>query len=142
MAGVSGPQSPSGLDVVRVDVGTYRVLHRDRAELVYVVRDGDMWWACWNGEVFTGTVTSATQAASSSTVHRDTRQVVTAPMPATILKVLVEPGRHVSKGETMVLLEAMKMELPLRASSEAVVAKVLCREGDIVPSDAVLVELE
>ena len=42
----------------------------------------------------------------------------------------------------LVVLEAMKMELPLRATGDAVVASVLCREGELVPADAVLVTLE
>jgi acetyl-CoA carboxylase biotin carboxylase subunit len=65
---------------------------------------------------------------------------VTAPMPATIVKIHVKPGDAVRKGDTVVLLEAMKMELPLRAPGDAVVASVCCNEGDLVQADAVLVE--
>jgi len=57
------------------------------------------------------------------------------------LKVFVQPGAVVKKGDTMLLLEAMKMELPLRAPDAATVAAVLCREGDLVQAGAVLVEL-
>jgi 3-methylcrotonyl-CoA carboxylase alpha subunit len=66
---------------------------------------------------------------------------ITAPMPATVLKVHVSAGEPVKKGDTLVLLEAMKMELPLRAPGDATVAAVLCREGELVDADAVLVEL-
>jgi acetyl-CoA carboxylase biotin carboxylase subunit len=68
--------------------------------------------------------------------------VLTAPMPATVLKVPVKPGDTVRKGEVVVLLEAMKMELPIRAPSDAVVAAVACREGELVQADATLVELK
>jgi acetyl-CoA carboxylase biotin carboxylase subunit len=68
--------------------------------------------------------------------------VLTAPMPATVLKVPVKPGDTVKKGEVVVLLEAMKMELPIRAPSDAVVAAVVCREGELVQADATLVELK
>jgi biotin carboxyl carrier protein len=58
-----------------------------------------------------------------------------------VLKVHVKAGDEVKKGDTLVLLEAMKMELPLRAPGDGKVAAVRCREGELVPADAVLVEL-
>jgi len=65
---------------------------------------------------------------------------LTAPMPATVIKILVAPGQSVKKGDTLVLLEAMKMELPIRAPADATVATVCCREGDLVQADVALVE--
>jgi 3-methylcrotonyl-CoA carboxylase alpha subunit len=65
---------------------------------------------------------------------------LTAPMPATVLKVAVKAGDSVKKGDLVVLLEAMKMELPLRAPADAVISSVRCHEGDLVPADATLVE--
>ena len=65
---------------------------------------------------------------------------LTAPMPATIVRIHVKPGDAVNRGDTIMVLEAMKMELPLRAPGDAVVASVCCTEGDLVQADAVLVE--
>jgi biotin carboxyl carrier protein len=48
----------------------------------------------------------------------------------------------VRKGETVVILEAMKMELPLRSPADATVVAVHCRTGDLVQPDTVLVDLE
>ena len=62
-------------------------------------------------------------------------------MPATVVKLLVKPGDAVKKGDTLVVLEAMKMELPLRAAGDATVTAVHCREGELVQPDAVLVEM-
>ena len=63
-------------------------------------------------------------------------------MPATVLKVLVQAGMSVKKGDTLIILEAMKMELPIRATGDAVVTAVQCREGQLVQSDAVLIDLK
>jgi acetyl-CoA carboxylase biotin carboxylase subunit len=63
-----------------------------------------------------------------------------APMPATVIKVNAQAGDAVSKGDVVVLLEAMKMELPLRAPADATVAEVHCREGELVQGEALLVE--
>jgi 3-methylcrotonyl-CoA carboxylase alpha subunit len=48
----------------------------------------------------------------------------------------------VRKGDVVVLLEAMKMELPIRALADGIVAAVHCREGDLVQADAPLVEMQ
>ena len=61
-------------------------------------------------------------------------------MPATVITVRVKPGDAVKKGDIVVVLEAMKMELPLRALGDGVVSAVRCREGELVPADAPLVE--
>jgi acetyl/propionyl-CoA carboxylase alpha subunit len=67
---------------------------------------------------------------------------VTAPMPGTVLKVLVEPGARVSARQTLVVLEAMKMETPLASPYDATVHAVHVAEGDRVAGGALLVELE
>src|SRR5207302_418412 len=67
---------------------------------------------------------------------------ISAPMPATVVKVLVTPGQAVRHGDTLIIVEAMKMELPIRAPGDATVKAVNCREGELVQPDRALVELE
>lgn len=64
-----------------------------------------------------------------------------AAMPGHVLDVLVREGEVVAKGQTLVLLEAMKMELRIAAGVDGVVQKVLCQPGQIVERGQVLVEL-
>jgi acetyl-CoA carboxylase biotin carboxylase subunit len=86
------------------------------------------------------------RAAAPSTPARNRRSTATAarallaPMPATVIKVNVAVGDAVVKGAIVVVVEAMKMELPLRALGDGVVSAVQCREGDLVQADASLVE--
>ena len=63
-----------------------------------------------------------------------------APMPATVIKVQVAAGDAVKKGDVVVLLEAMKMELPLRAEADGTVKRVLCKAGELVQPDVPLIE--
>jgi len=65
-----------------------------------------------------------------------------APMPGTVIRVLVEPGSAVSARQPLVVLEAMKMETPLVSPYEATVRAVHVVEGDRVSGGAVLVELD
>jgi biotin carboxyl carrier protein len=65
-----------------------------------------------------------------------------APMPGTVIRVLVEPGAKVSARQPLVVLEAMKMETPLVSPYEATVRRVHVSEGDRVAGGAVLVELD
>jgi acetyl/propionyl-CoA carboxylase alpha subunit len=67
---------------------------------------------------------------------------VTAPMPGTVIKVLVAPGDRVRARQPLLVLEAMKMETPLTAPYDAVVRKVNVAEGARVAGGAVLIELE
>jgi biotin carboxyl carrier protein len=65
-----------------------------------------------------------------------------APMPATVVKVLTEPGTRVRKGDTLIMLEAMKMELAVKSPRDGVVRAVKCRAGELVQPGVNLVELE
>lgn len=64
-----------------------------------------------------------------------------APMPASVRAVLVASGDSVTEGQTLIVLEAMKMELPLRAPADGTVAAVHCAVGDLVQPGTELVEL-
>src|SRR5581483_4289695 len=70
------------------------------------------------------------------------QSVVTAPMPGTVIRVLVEPGAEVAARQPLVVLEAMKMETPLVSPYAATVRAVHVQEGDRVAGGAVLVELD
>ena len=57
-----------------------------------------------------------------------------------IIEIHVKPGDAVKKGDTVLVLEAMKMELPVHAPADATIGAVCCREGELVQADATLVE--
>jgi acetyl-CoA/propionyl-CoA carboxylase biotin carboxyl carrier protein len=66
---------------------------------------------------------------------------VTSPMQGTIVKVVVEEGQEVAEGDTVVVLEAMKMEQPLKAHKAGTVTGLQAEVGATVTSGAVICEL-
>jgi 3-methylcrotonyl-CoA carboxylase alpha subunit len=101
------------------------------------------WWDPWDGETTRRAAVASRPPAPTPRrrTSAEGAQSLAAPMPATVVTVLVKPGDRVSKGDTVVVLEAMKMELPLRAPGDATVKAVHCREGELVQPEAVLVEM-
>ena len=66
---------------------------------------------------------------------------VKAQMAGTVFEVSVKEGDGVTKGQTLVILESMKMEIAHDAEGEGTVTKVRVAEGDFVEENDVLVEL-
>jgi 3-methylcrotonyl-CoA carboxylase alpha subunit len=131
---------------VRVDGETVEVA-RDSDGVVRFVNGpaGSAWtaasrdtrWVFFDGRVYEIDVTTGASARRGAGHHGS----LTSPMPATVRQILVAPGAKVARGDTVVILEAMKMELPVRAPANGVVASIHCREGELVQPGVALVEI-
>jgi acetyl-CoA carboxylase biotin carboxyl carrier protein len=66
---------------------------------------------------------------------------IRAEMVANVWKVLVSEGDHVDDGDTLVILESMKMEIPVLAETPGVVTKLHVAEGDVVQEDELIAEI-
>ena len=67
---------------------------------------------------------------------------VEAHITGTVWKIEVELGDQVQEGDTVVILESMKMEMPVEAEDPGVVKEILCTEGQSVSEGDTLVVLE
>ena len=67
---------------------------------------------------------------------------IEAHITGTVWKIEVSPGDTVDEGDTVVILESMKMEMPVEAEDEGTVKEILCEEGQAVNEGDVLVVLE
>ncbi len=76
------------------------------------------------------------QANESTTIR------LKAPMPGKILEVMVKTGDAVKAGDTLLILEAMKMQNAILASTKGIIKKVLVKEGDTTSKSDLLIELE
>ena len=102
----------------------------------WAVGSGDTRWVYYDGCVYELEVQREGRRRRSS--HQGT---LSAPMPATVRQVRAGVGDSVARGDTLIVLEAMKMELPIRANVDGTVSAVHCREGELVQPGRPLVEL-
>jgi len=131
----------AGESISRIAPGMFSVVVGGRREIVYVAGTPSDRWAFWNGHVFHSSDDSQRAKRPAGAIG-PLVQSLTAPMPATVISVLVAPGDRVAKGETVILLEAMKMELPIRALGAGTVTAVHCRAGELVRADQELIALD
>lgn len=106
-------------------------------ESASVARGVGRWYVWWNKcayEVLIGHQTRTTDASTASHLM--------APMPGQVLAIRVEAKERVSKGQELVVVEAMKMEHSIKAPFDGVVKAVLCAVGESVSKGKVLVDLE
>ncbi|MGB1549151.1 MAG: acetyl-CoA carboxylase biotin carboxyl carrier protein subunit [Candidatus Poseidoniaceae archaeon] len=96
---------------------------------------GDVWWVHVNGHTMQFEVIEP--GASSS----DDEGGLSAPMPGKILEVHVSEGQNVKSGDVLMVMEAMKMEHKIVASSDGKVESIHFKEGDQVPQGAELLTL-
>jgi 3-methylcrotonyl-CoA carboxylase alpha subunit len=117
--------------------GELVVREGERIERMFAAVSGDVAW------VFQDGVTYRIEAPSASSRRgHHTHGSLTSPMPATVVSVKVAPGDQVAAGQTLIVLEAMKMELPVRAPGAGRIKAVCCKAGDLVQPDVSLIEFD
>jgi 3-methylcrotonyl-CoA carboxylase alpha subunit len=119
--------------------GEFLVCDGERVAQVFAIVSGETTWVFHDGVVFEIAPPSGSRRRGRG-AHA--HSALTAPMPATVVAIKVAPGEEVRKGDILIVLEAMKMELPVRAPGDGRVAAVHCRPGDLVQPDMSLIDLE
>ncbi len=82
-----------------------------------------------------------TNDVKSSSDSSSTQNEIKATMPAGVFKILVKVGDTVGKGQTLIILEAMKMEIPIESPNAGVVSEILVSQGETVEDGQVLLKL-
>ena len=127
------PQAPS--EGPKED-GVYTVTHNGQDYVVEVKAGGDI-----SSIQVAGQAVAEPQAAAPLAAPVSNAEDVPAPLAGNIWKVLVSPNQQVNEGDTLVILEAMKMETEIKAGHSGVVANINVKEGDSVAVGQVLLSL-
>jgi biotin carboxyl carrier protein len=102
-----------------------------------LVKVGDVWWVFHDGN------TSKVSVVERGAVNTfDQMGGLTSPMPGKILTVMTSVGESVDEGQTLLILEAMKMENRICSPVDGVVSAIHFSEGDQVEQGTVLIEID
>lgn len=132
--------TPPAYSIEPIGNGWYIVSDGVQRWRVAMAEAGDSRWVFLNGQVAQIETAAPSAERKRSKGRGDT--AVMAPMPATVVTISAAPGQRVSQGDTLIVLEAMKMELPLRAPRDGMVKAVHCAKGDLVQPGVHLLEFE
>ena len=89
-----------------------------------------------------GGAKKAKRAAARRPAPQVSGDAVASPMQGTVVKVVVEEGQEVAEGDTIVVIEAMKMEQPLKAHKAGTVTGLQAEVGATVANGAVICEIK
>ena len=119
--------------------GAFLVREGDAAETIHCVRDGDDIHLFWRGAAYV--LHEETEAYRAA--HRaHAAGGLEAPMPGKVIAVKVKAGDAVTRGQELLVVEAMKMENAIRAPRDGKIKSVSAKVGDSVAPGTVLVEMD
>ena len=101
-----------------------------------VAKVGDVWWVHFEGCTF------CLERIEPGASQSEDRGGLTAPMPGKVLDVFVEVGQLVESGQTLMILEAMKMEHRILASTSGHVTEIHFTMGEQVEQGSILLEMD
>ena len=129
------------VEIVRADAERGRLELRidDERVIAYVSSDNAKRWVTVNGQTFMLTKSSGTKRSRAGQDHASE---LAAPMPGVVRGVNVGEGESVTKGQTLMVLEAMKMEIRIQAPFDGVVKSLAVKVGETVEREQILITLE
>ena len=104
---------------------------------------GDAYTATVNGKTFNVKVSEGVAAAAAAPAAASGEgKVIAAPLPGTVTKLIASEGDEVAAGETILIIEAMKMETEIKAEKDCVVSAFSVSQGAVVAAGDALVTVE
>ena len=127
-------------EVLHAEYGKLDLLIDGKRVTAYVSSDNAQRWVTVNGQTFVLTKSSGTRKDGHG--HHHAAGELTAPMPGQVRAVNVSEGEMVMKGQTLLVLEAMKMEIRIQSPQNGVVKKLFVKQGQTVDREQALIEIE
>jgi biotin carboxyl carrier protein len=127
-------------ELLHAEDGKLDLLIDGQRVTAYVSSDNTKRWVTVNGQTFVLTKPAAGTRKGGHAHHAGGE--LTAPMPGQVRAVNVSEGDAVTKGQTLLVLEAMKMEIRVHAPRDGVVKKLFVKQGQTVEREQILIEIE
>ena len=134
------PQEPSEFNTNDNSEGIYTVSFEGQSYTVNVTSGGDI-ESIGSSSAVTEVHNMVQKDAESDPSKLPAKEKVAAPLSGTIWKVLVSPNQSINEGDTLLILEAMKMETEVKATSTGTVISVDVKKGDSVTVGQLLLSL-
>ena len=128
-------------EVLHVENGKLDLLVDGERVTAYVSADHAKRWVTVNGQTFVLTKPAAGVRKGGHGPHHAVGEL-TAPMPGQIRVVNVSEGEAVTKGQTLLVLEAMKMEIRIQSPMQGVVKTLFVKQGQTVEREQVLIKID
>lgn len=128
------------VEILHAENGKLSLLIDGECVIAYVSSDGAKRWVTINGRTFA--LTKQSRVRKSGGGGQRSAGELTAPMPGLVRSVNVAEGESVAKGQTLLVLEAMKMEIRIHAPVDGMVKKLLVKQGQTVEREQVLITVE
>jgi len=125
-------------EILHAEIGKLDLLIDGQRVTAYVSSDNAKRWVTVNGQTFV--ITKSSGARKGGHAHHAAGEL-TAPMPGQVRAVNVSEGDAVTKGQTLLVLEAMKMEIRVQALQNGLVKKLLVKQGQTVEREQMLIEI-
>jgi biotin carboxyl carrier protein len=131
-------------DIRRISPAELLVRRGGLSEIVYIARDGERRFISAGGRSFVVTEPSRDAGRFAEGEEKSAEGItsIKAPMPGKVIKVSVAEGQKVRKNQSLVIVEAMKMENEIRSAADGVVKRIHVSAGELVDSEKTLIELE
>ena len=126
------------IQVIRAENGWMDLLIDGKRVSAYVSSDGAKRWVTINGHTLMLTKTSGAKRG----IRHDHAGGLIAPMPGQVRSVAVSVGDVVRKSQTLLTMEAMKMEIRIQALKDGKVKAVYVIQGETVEREQILIEME
>ncbi len=125
-------------EIIRAENGKLDLLIDGKRVSAYISSDGAKRWVTVNGQTFVLTKSSGTKRGGGK--HDHTGEL-SAPMPGQVRAVNISEGEAVTKGQTLLAVEAMKMEIRIQAPRDGIVSSISVKVGQTVEREQILVEI-
>ena len=127
------------VEVLHAENGKLDLSVDGKRVIAYVSSDGAKRWVTVNGRTV---VLTRASGAKRSGAGQDHASELAAPMPGVVRGVNVGEGETVTKGQTLLVIEAMKMEIRIQAPFDGVVKSLAVKVGQTVEREQMLITLE